>query len=364
MKRIAITKFTLVKPYKFVARKGIIKSIPKGFVLLKPIVASICKSEILYFKGEKEEEKIKKRLPMCLLHEGVAKIVAVGQHVDLNVGTHVVVNPMIPCGKCVGCKSEVGYSLCQKSKYMASTTDGLSQTLLLYPSKKVIAIPKEVELEVAALAEPLSIALKAFEVANPLKDDNIAVIGDGAIGYLLTLISSHLGKIPIDSLYFFGIINEKLLIAKDFSTIVNSARQEDSLHKLKEKFDIAFEVAGGQNQSLTINQSIELLKPAGKCIVLGLGKKKIEIDINKIVNKGLLLRGSTRSEMKHFIKILDLMKDSSFKSKVKRIISKRKFVIRTPEDLEQAFRYADTEDGYGRTIPGRSIVYLFQDGPN
>ena len=51
-------------------------------------------------------------------------------------------------------------------------------------------------------------------------------------------------------------------------------------------------------------------------------------------------------------------KKKSFRNKVKRIISKKKFDIQSPQDLEEAFRFADTEEGGAMTQPGRVLVYF------
>jgi ribitol-5-phosphate 2-dehydrogenase len=358
MDRIVATKFVLVEPYRIIAQKEIIRSVPKGFVLIKPLVASICKSEMLYFKGDKENEKLASRLPMSLLHEGVAEIIRVGRDVNLNVGAKVIVNPMIPCGECVACKGGIGESLCQESRYMASTTDGLSQSHILYPADRILEFPEEIEIEVAALTEPLSIALHAFESAESLQDDRVAIIGDGAIGYMITLFASYLGNIPIENLYLFGIVDNKLLVAKDFATIVNTRTEKTRLENLKESFDKVFEAVGGSSQSATIEQAIQLLKPAGKCIVLGLSRGKILVDINRIVNKGIEIKGLVRSEATHFKRVIHLIQKPDFAEKAKRIISKKAFIIKSPQDLQSAFRYADSENGQGRTTAGRVLVHI------
>lgn len=49
--------------------------------------------------------KFKSRLPICLLHEGVAEVVEAGKGTTLEVRAKVVVNPMIPCGECYAYKS-------------------------------------------------------------------------------------------------------------------------------------------------------------------------------------------------------------------------------------------------------------------
>lgn len=356
MKYVA-REFYLVEPFKFVVKERVIESIPEKFLLLKPIVAGICGSEILYFKGEKEPEKLKTRLPMCLLHEGVAEIVEVGEKSRLKAGDRVVVNPMIPCGKCYPCK--IGKeNLCQNAKYMAATADGLARTFFLYPENRVIPLPREVEVEVAALTEPLSIALNALEEARIGATDSVAVIGDGAIGYLLTLVISQVGGIPSERLYMIGIVDEKLSLAQDFASTINSVKEPAELSKLYERIDVSFEAVGGRAHKATIEEAIDLLKPGGKCILIGISRGKIPVGVTRIVNKGLTFKGLTRSRMEHYVRALELLRLTEFQSKVKRIISARKFTIRSEEDLIEAFRYADTEEGEARTKPGRVMVYF------
>jgi len=358
MRGFTVTEFILVEPFKFIARKKIIKSIPAGFVLLRPVVAGICGSEILYFKGEKEKEKLEKRLPMCLLHEGVARIVDVGEDVRLKTGVHVVVNPMLPCGQCVSCKLGIGENFCQNSKYMAATADGLSRTLLLYPENRVIPVPEGIEFEVAALTEPLSIALNSFEIAEISRNEKVAVIGDGPIGYMTALITSYLGNLQRENLYLIGVVNEKLSLAKDFSLTVNSIEEEQRLKELRESFDIVFEAVGGRAQETTVNQAIDLLRLGGRCVVLGISGGRIPVDINRVVNKALTIRGSVRSRMEHFEQAIELLKDARFSDAVRRMISEKRFAVKSPGDLEVAFRYADTEEGEARMKPGRVLVYF------
>jgi len=358
MKGFVAKEFPLVKPYKFAVRERIIESIPSGFLLLKPIVAGICGSEILYFKGEKEKEKLEKRLPMCLLHEGVAQIVKTSGNTKLETATYVVVNPMLPCGQCVACKLGIGENYCQNSKYMASTADGLSRTLFLYPKTRVLPVPEGVELEIAALSEPISIALNAVEVAEISQDEKVAVIGDGPIGYLVALAASYVSGIPKENLYLIGIIDQKLSLANDFSNTLNSIREKKRMESLQQVFDVVFEAVGGRAQEVTLDEAIDLLRPGGRCVVLGLSGRKVPINTTKIVNKGLKLIGSVRSRMEHFKQAIRIMKEDGFKDKVKRIISDRRFIIKSPEDLEAAFRYADTEEGEAKTKPGRVMVYF------
>jgi len=355
--KFAAKEFCLIKPFEFVVRERIIEFVPEGYLLLKPIVAGICGSDILYFKGKKEQEKLEKRLPMCLLHEGVAEIVEAGEATRLKAGTKVVVNPMIPCGECYTCKCRKE-NLCQNSRYMAATADGLARTFFLYPEERVFPIPEGIGLEVAALTEPLTIALTAFEESRVEITDSVAVIGDGPMGYFLTLIASYVGGIPREKLYFIGVIDEKLSLAKEFALTINSMKETARLNELYGKVDVSFEAVGGEAHKIALKEAINLLKPGGKCILLGISMGEVPIEITKIVNKGLTFKGSIYSRMEHYIKVLELLKSKEFQEKVKRIISARKFIVNEVDDLTEAFKYADTEEGEAKTKPGRVLVYF------
>ncbi|MBS7634031.1 alcohol dehydrogenase catalytic domain-containing protein [Candidatus Bathyarchaeota archaeon] len=312
---------------------------------------------MLYFKGEKEPEKLKTRLPMCLLHEGVAEVVDADEGAKVNIGTKVVVNPLIPCGECYFCKGQLE-NLCQNAKYMAATADGLARTLFLYPEDRVLPIPDGVDLEVATLTEPLSVALNAFEESGARIGNSVAVIGDGPIGYLLTLVSSYIGNIPPTKLYLIGVADEKLSLARDFASPINSLKDYLMLNEIYEKIDIAFEAAGGRAHKITIKEVVDILRPGGKCILLGISMGEVPVEVNKIVNKGLIFKGSTRSRMSHYIKALELLKSTDFQSKVRRIISMKRFIINDIDDLTEAFKYADTEEGESRIKPGRVLLYF------
>jgi len=357
VEKIVAREFCLVKPFKFVLRERVIESVPKKHLLLRPVVAGICGSEILYFKGEKEKEKLEKRLPMCLLHEGVAEVVEAGEETRLEAGTYVVVNPMTPCKECSACKNSEE-NLCQNSRYMAATADGLARTFFLHPEERVIPVPEGVELEVAALTEPFSVALNAFEVSETGRDEMVAVIGDGTIGYLVALTVSSVGNVPPENLYLIGIIDEKLSLSGDFASPLNSIKEKEKMESLKGRFDVVFEAVGGRAHRATMQEAIDLLRPGGRGVLLGISKDEVPVRIARIVNKGLTLKGSTRSRMEHYVKALELLEDKDLREKIKRIISKRSFTIRTPEDLEEAFRYADTEEGEAKTKPGRVLVYF------
>lgn len=121
---------------------------------------------------------------------------------------------------------------------------------------------------------------------------------------------------------------------------------------------IVFEATGGAAHKATLKEAIDLLRPGGKCVLLGISGSEVPVDVTKIVNKGLVFKGSVRSRIEHYRQVLEMLKFKEFSVKVKRTISPRSFMVRTVEDLQEAFRYADTEEGEAKTKPGRVLVHF------
>ena len=355
---VVAREYCLVEPFKFVKRERVIDAVPEGWLLLKPVVAGICGSEMLYYKGQKEPEKLKKRLPMCLLHEGVAEVVEAGHGAKLQKGTKVVVDPLVPCGKCRECLNH-RENLCRGGRYMAATADGLARTFFVYPESRVVPVPEGVSPEVAALAEPVSVALNAVESAGIGRGERVAVIGDGTVGYLVASVASSVAKVPAEDLFFVGVVDEKLALAKDFASPLNSIKEKARLDNLADGLDVVFEAAGGGAHRITVAQAVRLLRPGGRGVLLGISLGEVPVAVTDVVNKGLTLIGSTRSRIEHYVRVLDLLKeDTVFGSRIGRAISGKRFTIRSPDNLNAAFRYADTEEGEARMKPGRVLVYF------
>jgi ribitol-5-phosphate 2-dehydrogenase len=234
--------------------------------------------------------------------------------------------------------------------------DGLARTFFVYPESRVVPVPDGVSLEVAALSEPVSVALNAVESAGISSGERVAVIGDGTVGYLVTAVVSSVAKVPVEDLFFVGVVDEKLALTKDFASPLNSMSERLRLEALTDGVDVVFEAAGGGAHRVTVAQAVHLLRPGGRCVLLGISLGEVPVAVTNVVNKGLTFMGSTRSRMEHYVRVLDLLKDDVFRTQVKRAISDRSFTVMSAGNLEAAFRYADTEEGESRIKPGRVLV--------
>lgn len=108
--------------------------------------------------------------PTPLGHEPAGEIVEVGDAVEgLQVGDHVVIEPMGPTG-IIGGGAEQG--ALSEFVRIADAADGVN----------VKVIPDHIPWEVAALNEPMAVALRAVNRTEPQPDAKVVVFGAGPIG--------------------------------------------------------------------------------------------------------------------------------------------------------------------------------------
>src|SRR3954451_10847641 len=152
-----------------------------GEVLVRPEAVGICGSDFHFFLGELHE-LVGATLPRVQGHEVAATIDAVGPGCrdELRPGTRVALWPLRPCGDCYPCRLGRG-NVCERFSLIGIHTDGGLQERLAMPQAQVFPIGEE-RPEVAALAEPVSIAVRAVNRGRVAAGERAVVFGAGPIG--------------------------------------------------------------------------------------------------------------------------------------------------------------------------------------
>lgn len=111
------------------------------------------------------------RCPLPLGHEPAGEVLEVGAEVrDITVGMRVTFNPSVDVTQSIGCGADQG---------------ALSDRVVMRDAQlgvDVFPIPDEIPFEVAALTEPLSVALHAVNRSQAGPDDRVVVFGAGPVG--------------------------------------------------------------------------------------------------------------------------------------------------------------------------------------
>src|SRR3954466_14333428 len=163
-----------------------------GEVLVRPEAVGICGSDFHFFLGELHE-LVGATLPRVQGHEVAATIDAVGPGCrdELRPGTRVALWPLRPCGDCYPCRLGRG-NVCDDFSLTGIHTDGGLQDRLTMPEGQVFPIAVD-RPEVAALAEPMSLAVRAMNRGRIAPGERVVVLGAGPIGQALAVAARERG---------------------------------------------------------------------------------------------------------------------------------------------------------------------------
>src|ERR1700759_1780734 len=137
-------------------------------VVVAPEAVGICGSDYHFFAGELSDAAGGSQFPRVQGHEVGASVVAVGPDCrgSLAVGQRVALLPLHACGRCYPCS--VGRpNTCDNFELIGIHVDGGLQERVALPEAQVYPIEAS-DPAVAALAEPVSIAVRAVNRARVL----------------------------------------------------------------------------------------------------------------------------------------------------------------------------------------------------
>jgi len=355
--------FEVVGPYMMRERWEEISELPDNCLLLETRLTGICHADLRYVSCSRPPEILRERLPLSVFHEGIAQVVEVGENVqDFSKGDFVVIVPNIPCyvhnpekyrdiyRACGSCRPEgAGENLCEDVRFLASNAHGLSRTFFIHPAACVFHLPGDIPEEVAVLTEPLTVINRAMKQANVNYDDRVAVLGSGFMGFITATALSKIVGISEDNILVTDIFNFKLEKLKDFTTVLNTKEKPIGKEFLS-SFDIAFECAGGKASEITIDQALSLLSPGGTCLLMGVSEDKIPIKTRTLLEKGLTLKGTTRSAAIDFSDVLEWLKREEFRKILRRIIFPQMFFAKDCESVISACKAAEDPETHGKVL--------------
>ena len=239
-----------------------VPELTSGCVLLQIQACGICSSD-----NARIFETGTYHFPTIPGHEFSGKIVAAADDVeDTLLGRRASVFPMLPCKECDACQMEQ-YAQCSNYNYFGSRCDGGFAEYLVVPVWNLVLYDDSVPYALAALSEPAAVSLHAVGIGDIKKDDKVAIVGTGTIGFLVAAFAKNL----TDHVVVCGRSENKLDYAKKigFETLnLTSERLEDEMRsKVGEGgFDVVIEAVGSNT---TIAQSVDLAGNFGRIVLLG-----------------------------------------------------------------------------------------------
>jgi L-gulonate 5-dehydrogenase len=164
-----------------------------GQVMIRPEAVGICGSDYSFFGGHMSEAAGGSRFPRVQGHElaGVITSVGPGCRPALEAGQRVAVWPLHPCGRCYPCGAGRP-NACDNLTLTGIHLDGGLQERLVMGQQQLFPIDEQ-DAAVAALAEPVSIAVRAVNRAALQPGERGVVLGAGPIGQCICLVARERG---------------------------------------------------------------------------------------------------------------------------------------------------------------------------
>jgi 2-desacetyl-2-hydroxyethyl bacteriochlorophyllide A dehydrogenase len=152
----------------------------------------ICGTDLHIAEGE-----FAPTLPVVPGHEFAGEVVALGADVtELRVGDQVAVDPSLYCHECHYCRRGRG-NLCERWGAIGVSTAGGAAEFAVAPVANCVPLPESVTPADAALIEPLSCAVRGFDVLAPQLGDHYLIYGAGTMGLMMMELAKRAGAASV-----------------------------------------------------------------------------------------------------------------------------------------------------------------------
>lgn len=264
-------------------------------VLIEVAVSAICGTDMhIYNWDDWAQHTIP--VPMVVGHEFVGRVAALGSHVDgLQLGQRVSGEGHITCGYCRNCRAGTRH-LCRNTIGVGVNRPGSFAQYLMIPAVNVFPIPDAVDDRHAAIFDPLGNAVHTALAFNLVGED-VLITGAGPIGLMAAAVARHVGARHV---VITDVNDYRLDLGRQMGAdrVVNVSREAlpEVMRDLgmREGFDVGLEMSGN---AAAMDQMFSVMNHGGRIAQLGIPAAPVALDYEKLVFKGLTLKGIYGREM-------------------------------------------------------------------
>ncbi len=266
-------------------------------VLIRMGAVGVCGSDVHYYTTGKIGSQVVE-YPFTVGHEGAGTVVEVGSEVTaVKAGDRIALEPAMTCGHCDQCKAGRA-NTCRNNRFLGcpGQAEGCLSEYIVMPEACCFPVRDGTSLAHATISEPLAIGVYAVKHSIPMAGARIGILGMGPIGHSVLLPALHEGA---DKVY----TTDRQAIRCDYARTAGACYAgnpdqtdivEDILAEEPLGLDVVFECCGMQD---AIDQSIELLKPGGKLMLIGIPEvDRISFIIDQMRRREITLQNVRRQE--------------------------------------------------------------------
>jgi threonine dehydrogenase-like Zn-dependent dehydrogenase len=208
-----------------------------------------------------------RQAPLILGHELVGTVVDVGSEASgPGLGARVVPNVTVGCGHCWWCARRQE-TLCPKIGLRGLTDDGGFAEFIVSEARSCVPVPEHVDLDTAAFAEPMAVAVRAMSKAPTMAGTVVAVVGTGVIGQLVVQLALLGGAVAVLSVDPVSTRRELAGLWGAVACSPDDAVEQVAALTEGRGADVVVECAGVPGALMS---AIELSRPGATVVVVGL----------------------------------------------------------------------------------------------
>jgi L-gulonate 5-dehydrogenase len=309
-----------------------------GQVLVRSEAVGICGSDYHFLLGELSAQAGGGESPYPKIqgHECGATIEALGPGArpELAVGARVAMYPLHACGHCYPCS--VGRpNTCDNFTLIGIHLDGGLQEHLLIPQEQVFPIAAD-DGAVAALAEPVSIAVRAVHRARIERGEHVVVFGAGPIGQCVCLLARERGA----EVLMVDLQESRLGLSRDMGAEGLVWTDADSVVRA------ARDWAGGGGPPVVVDATgaapavgamFEMVASAGRAVQVGMSNDLVPVRVGMLTEKEVDVLGVSCCGGGEFAEAVAAVERNA--ATLQRLISHQFPLERAPEAIQFAIEH-------------------------
>lgn len=263
-------------------------------VLILTGASTICTSDVIDIRSN----PFGIALPVIMGHEGAGTVAALGPEVGgLTVGDRVAAHPVHPCGRCRACQTGTPH-LCLDMGHFGVNMQGTFADYFVARADRVRPLPPDIDVTVAALAEPVCVCLEALAQARLTAGQALLIIGDGPFGLIMARLAAlrdDIGTVVLAGQQEFRLTFADVNGIRTVNTAALGDDQADALRKAGDGLGYDAVILAVDSRP-AISNALSVLKPRGRLVLFAAVHGDTPLDLATVHRKELEIVGSCNDD--------------------------------------------------------------------
>ncbi len=250
-------------------------------VVVEVAACGLCGTDLHILQGE-----FAPTLPVIPGHEFAGTVVASAADViGVREGDRVAVDPSLYCHDCHYCRLGKN-NLCQRWGAIGVTVAGGAAEYVAVPAANCVVLPEAVATADATLIEPLSCAVRGYDVLRSQLGSHVLIYGAGTMGLMMLRLAQRTGAVSVDVV---DLNAERLELASRLGAS-ETASSADEIERLY-GWELVVDATGNAR---AIQDGVDRVGPGGTFLQFGVADyaARVQIDPYRIYNKEITITGS------------------------------------------------------------------------